>query len=124
MTALPAISVNLKRLPADARGHAVIEVIDRDDIQPLEAPANVDIHWLVNPHPGGRDNALLDRVKQLTWPDGRPSVWCACEFSNMRELRDHLRARPGIDRGNLYVSSYWKLGANENEHKELKRAFA
>lgn len=34
MTALPAISVNIEQLPADARGYAVIEVTDESDIQP------------------------------------------------------------------------------------------
>ncbi|ANG62776.1 NADPH-dependent ferric siderophore reductase [Marinobacterium aestuarii] len=122
MTALPAISVNLEQLPRDARGYAVIEIIDQADIQPLAAPDNIDIHWVLNPHPGTRDNVLLDQVQQLPWFEGRPSVWCACEFSSMRRLREHLRARPELDRSNLYISSYWKLGVGEEAHKVLKRA--
>ncbi len=102
----------------------MIEVIDAADIQPLEAPANVEVHWHINPHPGSDDHRLLEKVKQLPWLDGRPFVWCACEFTSMRNLRDHFRARPDLDRSNLYISSYWKLGAGEDEHKVLKRAFA
>jgi len=124
MTALPAISVNLEQLPRDARGHAVIEVIDEADIQSLDAPANIEIHWQLNPHPGIHHSCLLDKVRQLPWSSGRPCVWCACEFSSMRNLRDHFRTIPELDRSNLYISSYWKLGAREDEHKELKRALA
>lgn len=124
MTALPAISVNLELLPPDARGHAVIEVIDAADIQPLDAPANVKIHWQINPHPGTDDDALFNRVQQLPWLSGRPYVWCACEFSSMRKLRSHFRARTDLGSDNLYISSYWKLGAREEQHKALKRDFA
>ncbi len=122
MTALPAISVNLEQLPDTARGHVVIEVIDAADMQTLQAPANMQIHWRVNPHPGTDASGLLDRVQQLPWLSGRPSIWCACEFSSMRALREHFRAQPEVDRENLYISSYWKLGAKEEEHKVLKAA--
>ncbi|KEA63099.1 Utilization protein for unknown catechol-siderophore X [Marinobacterium lacunae] len=124
MTALPAISANLERLPEDAQGHVVIEVIDADDIQTLKAPVNMELHWLVNPHPGMYDSLLLDKVQQLSWLKGRPSVWCACEFSSMRALRDHFRPHPDLTRDNLYISSYWKLGMKEEEHKAIKQAEA
>ncbi|GGO80297.1 siderophore-interacting protein [Marinobacterium nitratireducens] len=124
MTALPAISANLEQLPQDASGHAIIEVIDRTDIQELSAPDNLKIHWLLNPHPGCAPELLLNRVRELDWPGRRPAVWCACEFSAMRNLRDHFRSRQDLDRSNLYISSYWKLGAIEEEHKALKAAVA
>lgn len=121
MTALPAISVNLEQLPADACGHAVIEVISEADIQPLAAPPGVQLHWLINPTPGQRDDLLLQAVEQLPWFEGSPSIWCACELNSMRRLRDHFRARPEVDRKRLYISSYWKHGVREEEHKQLKQ---
>ncbi|GLX12176.1 siderophore-interacting protein [Pseudomonas straminea] len=121
MTALPAISVNLEQLPADARGHAVIEVIDAQDIQPLRHPAGVELHWLINPHPGQNPQLLVDHVRQLAWLPGRPSIWAACEFSGMRALRQHFREERQIDRKDLYISSYWKLGSSEDQHKTVKR---
>jgi NADPH-dependent ferric siderophore reductase len=48
MTALPAISVNLAKLPADAKGYAVIEVINENDIQTLSVPVGFELTWLVN----------------------------------------------------------------------------
>lgn len=121
MTALPAISVNLEQLPADARGHAVIEVIDERDIQPLRHPAGVELHWLLNPHPGENSKLLVDQVRRLDWPAGRPSIWAACEFTAMRALRQHFREERQVERKNLYISSYWKLGNSEDQHKLAKR---
>ncbi|WP_026179988.1 siderophore-interacting protein [Hahella ganghwensis] len=122
MTALPAISVNLELLPKHARGYVIIEVINESDIQPLKTPDNIEIHWLINPRPGTRDTFLLDKVRQLDWLKGRPSIWCACELTSMRKLRAHFRALPNFDKKDLYISSYWKLGVSEEEHKVLKRA--
>lgn len=121
MTALPAMSVSIEQLPANARGHAVIEVIDEDDIQPLAHPSAFVIHWLVNPQPGADSRVLLDRVRQLEWPPGRPSIWAACEFSAMRELRRYFKDERQVARQDLYVSSYWKHGSNEDQHKVVKR---
>ncbi|MDP2697653.1 siderophore-interacting protein [Thalassospira sp.] len=124
MTALPAISVNIEQLPPNAKGHAVIEILAESDIQKIAAPQDFHIHWKLNPHPGINSDVLIDHVKTLPWPDGRPSVWVACEFSSMRKLRDHLCNDRALDRDNLYISSYWKLGSNEEKHKVEKRADA
>ncbi len=122
MTALPAISVNLETLPRDTRGHAIIEVLHEDDIQPLDAPEGIDMRWVINPHPGERGNTLYDAVRELAWQPGEPSVWCACEFSCMRQLRAHLHDERGVTRQQLYISSYWQRGSNEDTHKQNKCA--
>ncbi|WP_416901438.1 siderophore-interacting protein [Micromonospora echinospora] len=45
-TAAPAICAILERLPADARGHALIEVPDTGDVLPVAAPSGVTVTWL------------------------------------------------------------------------------
>ena len=121
MTALPAISGNLELMPETARGTAVIEVMNEADIQDLQKPPHLNIEWVVNPHPGHNSDLLVERVKNLPWQDGNPSVWAACEFSSMRKLRDYFRGERGLDNTNLYISSYWKAGSNEDNHKIAKR---
>ncbi len=124
MTALPAISVNIEQLPAKAIGYVVIEIIDEADIQPLLTPVGLEVKWLVNPKPGEDAKLLNDCVRSLPWLDGQPSVWVACEFNCMRDLRDYLTIERELNRDNLYISSYWKYGSNEDSHRDAKRADA
>ena len=121
MTALPAISVNLEQLPDQASGYAVLEVLSEADIQPLKVPANVQLIWLINPHPGTQPDLLVHRLQALPWLAGRPSVWAACEFSGMRALRRYFREERHIERSSLYASSYWKQGISEDQHKIVKQ---
>ena len=80
MTALPAISVNLEKLPANARGYAVLEVIDPADRLDLKVPDNMQIHWVINQHPDMENTILADKVKSLDWLEGEPYV-CPSAFS-------------------------------------------
>jgi len=124
MTALPAISANLEILPADTRGAAIIEVASDDDIQPLAAPENLSLRWVVNPYPGENSDALVDAVRALDWLEGRPAVWCACELQTMQRLRGYLKDDCHVAGEDLYISSYWQYGENEERHKQAKRADA
>ncbi|SIS74377.1 siderophore-interacting protein [Neptunomonas antarctica] len=121
MTALPAISVNIASLPHDATGYAVIEVIDASDIQALPHPENFELHWVINPITDPNGNTLLECVRQLTWLKGQVSVWAACEFSSMRVLRKYFKEERKEQTHQLYISSYWKLDSNEDQHKQAKR---
>ncbi|WED22545.1 siderophore-interacting protein [Vibrio sp. JC009] len=117
MTALPAMSVKLKNLPAGAKGYAVVEVNSADDKQTLEAPEGIEIEWLIKDD----ESAIADVAKGKKWLDGEASVWSACEFDSMRSLREYFRNERDVQRGNSYISSYWKNGVTEDGHKVIKR---
>lgn len=121
MTALPAITVNLQSLPDNARGYAVIEVISEDDIQPLEHPSGIELHWLINPTPDTSGEFLLSGIRERPWLEGQVAVWAACEFNSMRALRKYLKQEHDIPRDHLYISSYWKIGQSEDGHKAAKK---
>jgi NADPH-dependent ferric siderophore reductase len=121
MAALPAISVNLAALPADARGLAVIEVMNAADVQPLAKPDGVEVRWLVVPQPGSRPDALANTLREAGWPKGNVYAWCASEFTAMQALRTYLREERGLGPDQLYISSYWKSGLTEEDHKRIKR---
>lgn len=114
MTALPALSAKIRTLPADAKGYAVISVMSEADIQPIEAPAGMELHWVT-------EQPLADKVRELEWQQGEAAVWCACEFDSMRALRQYFRNEMDVDRENIYISSYWKQGVSEDGHKVIKR---
>lgn len=121
MTALPAIKVNLAHLPEDARGYAVLEVMDESDIQPLKAPLNIEVQWVVNANTDIAASPLFDRIEQLAWLPGQPAVWAACEFHSMRALRKYFKLQRQVPKDYLYISSYWKIGSTEDQHKIDKR---
>ncbi|QZH75267.1 MAG: siderophore-interacting protein [Erythrobacter sp.] len=121
MTALPAIAVNLAALPADARGLAVIEVMDAADAQDLPRPAGIELQWLVVPQPGSQPQALANALRAAAWPEGGIYAWCASEFGAMQALRAYLRDERGLGPDRLYISSYWKCGLTEEDHKRIKR---
>lgn len=121
MTALPAIAVNLAALPADARGLAVIEVMDLADVQDLARPTGVELRWLVVAQPGSQPQTLATALREAGWPAGSVYAWAACEFSAMQALRAYLRDERGLGPDRLYISSYWKSGLTEDAHKLAKR---
>jgi NADPH-dependent ferric siderophore reductase len=115
MTALPALSAQVSKLPQNAKGYAVIKVLTTKDIQPLETPANLHVIWLT------KEQSLAKKVQSLPWLAGTVSVWSACEFDSMRVLRDYFRNEKDVQRENIYISSYWKQGVTEDGHKIIKR---
>jgi NADPH-dependent ferric siderophore reductase len=121
MTALPAISVNLAALADDARGVAVIEIQNDADRVELDKPDAIEVRWLVNREPGSQLDLLVDELRGVALPQERIAAWAACEFASMRNLRAFLRDELQLRGTSLYISSYWKAGLVEDEHKVAKR---
>lgn len=120
MTALPAISVNLERLPANAIGYGIIEVQCEEDRQDIAVPHGFDLDFVVNPVPGSGAEAMLARVRAAAPQQGEMYAWVASEFETMRAARSFLRGELGLGRDQLYISSYWKAGLAEDDHKRIK----
>lgn len=112
MTALPAISAYLETLSPDSTGYAVIEVISDKDKQILKKPDGVQIIWIEQ-----GSGTLQQHVEMLSWLPGAPAVWIACEFSQMRALRKLMTNHYALPHQQLYVSSYWRKGRSEDQHK-------
>lgn len=119
MTALPAIAVNLKQLPANAKGYAIIEIGNESDKQDLAKPDDVTIDWLINANANQSAKKMLNAVQQKSWFNGEPYVWVASEFNSAKTLRDYFRQKEH-NRKQRYVSSYWKLGETDEGNKQAK----
>lgn len=63
-TAVPAIGSILERLPADARGHVLLEVPTADDVLQLQAPPGLTITWVARSG-GGRGDGLVPQVQAV-----------------------------------------------------------
>ena len=124
MSALPAIGAHLEALPDDSLGHALIEVIDEEDVQSLRAPRAMKVEWVINPHPEAEHTRLFDAVRRITWPEGAVYAWVAGELSQSLAIRQWLRGEHGLTSGDMYASSYWQIGKTEDGHRVSKRAVA
>lgn len=116
ITAIPAIESQLALLPEDTQGFAVISVNDAADIRDLVKPQGVKAIWLTSP-----TQRLANELSRLEMPTGKPAIWAASEFSQMREMRSLFNNQWNIARNSYYISSYWKIGRSEEQHKIDKR---
>jgi len=48
---------------------------------------------------------------------GQAAIWSACEFKTMKKIRQYFREVRNVDKSHMYISSYWKKGLQEEEHK-------
>lgn len=117
MTSIPALSVMLDGLPEDAQGYVVLEVASVEDLPTLTLPPALTLVVCVR----GQAGSLADRVRQLSWLAGQVSVWCACEFSDMKAIRSYVTHEHEVERAGCYFSSYWKEGVTEDGHKLVKQ---
>ena len=120
MTGLPAALCNLEMLPRDAKGYAILEITSEQDIQDVAAPTGVDLRWVINPAPHAQKDILFNAISGLEWMSGDPFVWTACEFDTMRLLRSFYHDEKAVDRKSIYLSSYWRAGRTEDQHKVNK----
>ncbi len=116
-TALPAICVNLRKLP-QANTKPVVCVLDigEQDFPSMELPENVSLVFV-------RDSTqqLAVEVPLQPWLDGRCYIWAACEFDQMRSLRRYFRIQRKVNKQDMYISSYWKRGDTDEGNKRAKK---
>jgi NADPH-dependent ferric siderophore reductase len=132
-TALPAISVALEALPANAIGQVFIEVAEPDDEIPLTAPDGVQINWILR---GGRadlvgedragDHApLVEAVKTAFWMPGQVHAFVHGEAQAvMHNLRPYIRKERGVDAKWASISGYWRRGRTEETFRQWKKELA
>ena len=132
-TALPAISVALEALPANAIGQVFIETADPVDEIPLTAPAGVQVNWVFR---GGRadlvaedragDHApLVEAVTSSLWLPGQVHVFVHGEAQAvMHNLRPYIRNDRGVEAKWASISGYWRRGRTEETFRQWKKELA
>jgi NADPH-dependent ferric siderophore reductase len=120
--ALPAIAASLESLPPEARGLAFLEVDSDADIQPISAPAGVDITWLRRDGaPAGTSGLLVEAVAGAEWPAGKVDVFAHGERGYMKGLRDVFFVQRGLERKQVSLSGYWAMGRVEDDFQAEKK---
>ena len=87
MTALPAIAVNLEKLPPESRGLALLEINSSEDIQDLIKPDAFEVKWIINSNPLNGCEDLIQAFSCVDIKGENPYAWVAGEFELLRFAR-------------------------------------
>ena len=119
-SALPAIAASLEALPDGALAHAFIEVDGPQEEQKLLVAGDTRLVWL---HRDGAPvgEALVKAVRELEFPEGDVHAFVHGEAGFVKELRRHLRVERQVPMERLSISGYWRLGADDEGWRAVKR---
>lgn len=124
-TALPVIARIAESLPAGCRVHALIEVADAAEEQPILSRADLRLSWLHREGaPAGSTDLLERALHAMDWPaQGRGHVLAGCEHRAARAIRALLAGERGMAKKDVHVAAYWRLGrggdtADEEQDRE------
>lgn len=118
MSAMPAAIAAIEELPKNSIGEVFFEIISKEDVQEFDKPAGVNIHWLI--HKENSDNEQLEEIQKLEIPD-LANVFVAGEIDTVKQIKQYLLNDTKVkNANNVYISSYWKIGKTEEEHKRAK----
>ena len=115
---VPAIAASLERVPEGVPVHVVLEVGGPEDEVPLESPGDLRVTWLHRR--ADADDALVEAVRALAFPEGSVHAFVHGEASAVRAVRRHLVVDRGISPDALSVSGYWKRGRTDEGWREDK----
>ncbi len=122
MTAFPAAAAGVEALPAHAKGDFYVEILSEDDVQPINAPSGINLHWIIKSS-ANDETHLVNAIRRYPL-SGEESVFIAGEFETVGALRYYFRQEQTYPKDQLYISSYWKRGLIEAEHKRVKTLVA
>jgi NADPH-dependent ferric siderophore reductase len=121
MSALPVASATLEAMPRDAKGIAIFEVQTADDAQVIDAPAGIEVRWLIQSDPHIASQAQEAMIRAMDMPGGVIQTCIAGESGVIKGLRGYLRNETDIPAEDIYISGYWKIGLIEDEHQIQKK---
>ncbi|MEM9212643.1 MAG: siderophore-interacting protein [Pseudomonadota bacterium] len=119
-SAIPVVAASLEAMPRDAKGMAIFEVNSEADRQKIDMPPGIETHWLIHPDPNQTSDAQEQLIRSIDWPDGRVQTCIAGEAGAIKGLREFLAEKPNLERQDIYISSYWKIGMVEDQHQKVK----
>lgn len=122
MTAFPAAAAAVEKLPADAQGDFYTEILSVNDVQTISAPSGIKMHWIVSDK-GDDTDTFTQTIKALKL-QGNESIFVAGEYTTVANLKSYFRTERAYPKDQLYISSYWKKGLVESEHKRVKTLVA
>lgn len=122
-TAIPVIRATLASLPQQAKGTVFIEVSDEADKQTFDLPENMEIHWLINKKIGQNTDLAEKAIAYVEDHLAETSrfAFVACEYENVRMLRNYFRKEKEWTNKEVSAYSYWKYGVAETKSEKSRR---
>ena len=109
-TGLPAVSGVCASLPASATGVALVEVPSAADALAFDAPAGVEVRWLVRDAQARPGTLALAALEDVPLPAEGVHAFIVGEQALPTSARRALVAR-GLDKASISFIGYWRVGA-------------
>lgn len=122
-SALPAVAASLEVLPADATAVVRLVCDGPEHETPLAGPAGVDVAWFHRAGTPADGDLLVDAVRDLEFPAGRPFGFVHGEADEIRAVRHHLLHDRDLTRQDLSCSPYWRRTMTDEAWRKVKRDF-
>ena len=120
-SAIPAITAALADLGPDAVARAVLLVDGPGAEVDVARPSLAEVTF-VHREAGGD---LVEAVRALDWLDGRVDAFVHGEGNAvMHGIRPYLLRERGLDREQVSISGYWRLGRTEEGFRDWKSELA
>lgn len=111
-SALPAMAGVLRSASPELRGAAYLEVPYTEDIQDLDVPGGVAVHWLPRNGSQTTNGALaIEAVRNAELPQTGLYAFIAGEQDLATGVRRHLVRERGIAKSDITFTGYWRMGA-------------
>lgn len=123
-TAIPVIKAIINSLKDHQKAEVFLEIPTEEDKQNIGIQENINIHWLINPNSGQNTNLaekVIQSVNTMDIPEDH-FAFVACEYSNVRKLREYFRKEKEWPNTALNAYSYWKYGEAETKSESTRRA--
>ncbi|WP_336627139.1 MULTISPECIES: siderophore-interacting protein [unclassified Microbacterium] len=109
-TGVPAVAGICASLPSSATGIALIEAPSAEDVLPFDAPAGINVRWLVRDAGQKPGSLALAELEKLQAPASDTHAFIVGEQSLPTAGRRRLVAQ-GLGKDRISFIGYWRVGA-------------
>lgn len=108
-TGLPAVAGILRDLPRDATGTALIELPDIADVQIVDAPVGVNVHWLKRPEGYLPGQTVLESLPTIKLAKASRHAFAVGEAHLATGVRRAIVRENQWDKAEVTFAGYWKM---------------
>jgi len=121
-SAAPAIAAGVEKLPPGATADVYVEISTTGAEFLMPRREGVTMHW-VHREGATHGTALSQAVRDAGIPEQRTSWFIHGVAEMIKELRRFLFVDGGVDKKDVSISGYWRLGMTEDQWQSSKRDF-